>query len=51
MTTTTLPGGLAPLKITCTSSNCAADLHCFKTTIEAGESEQDGGLAGRVEPS
>ncbi|MGH9155146.1 MAG: DUF4186 family protein [Acidimicrobiales bacterium] len=32
MTTTSPPGGLAPLKISCTSSNCEADLHCFKAT-------------------
>jgi hypothetical protein len=32
MTATTLPGGLAPLKITCTSTDCDADLHCFKAS-------------------
>ena len=42
MTTTTLPGGLAPLKITCTSSNCAADLHCFKTTIKLAKANKTG---------
>ena len=32
MTTTNSPGGLAPLAISCTSSDCDADLHCFKAT-------------------
>lgn len=32
VTTTNPPGGLAPLKISCTSSDCDADLHCFKAT-------------------
>lgn len=32
MATTNTPGGLAPLKIACTSSDCGADLHCFKAT-------------------
>lgn len=26
----TLPGGLKPLKITCTSTDCESELHCFK---------------------
>jgi hypothetical protein len=30
--TTPPAGGLGPLKITCTSSDCHADLHCFKAT-------------------
>lgn len=32
MATTQLPGGLKPLKIKCTDSDCASDLHCFKAT-------------------
>ena len=32
MTTTAPHAGLAPLKIKCTSSDCDADLHCFKAT-------------------
>src|SRR5579859_7893744 len=32
MTTTTPRAGLAPLNIKCTSSDCDADLHCFKAT-------------------
>ena len=32
MTTTDPPGGLAPLAISCTSSDCDADLHCFKAS-------------------
>lgn len=27
-----LPGGLKPLKVTCTSSDCGNNLHCFKKT-------------------
>lgn len=32
MATTSMAGGLTPLKVTCTSSNCESDLHCFKAT-------------------
>jgi hypothetical protein len=32
METTSPSRDLAPLKITCTSSDCEADLHCFKAT-------------------
>jgi len=32
LSATSQPSGLAPLKVTCTSSNCEADLHCFKAT-------------------
>lgn len=31
---------LEPLKITCTSSNCASNLHCFKKSREMAEEER-----------
>ena len=39
---TTLPAGLAPLKITCTSTDCGADLHCFKSTQKLAEENKVG---------
>jgi hypothetical protein len=40
--TPTPPAALAPLKITCTSSDCDADLHCFKATRKLVEDNKVG---------
>ena len=40
--TTTPPSALPPLKITCTSSDCGADLHCFKTTRKLARANKNG---------
>ncbi len=40
--TAPLPGGLAPLKITCTSADCEADLHCFKATQQLAREHKVG---------
>lgn len=42
--TTTKPaaGGLKPLKITCTSSDCESGLHCFKATKKLKAAGQEG---------
>jgi Domain of unknown function (DUF4186) len=42
METTTKSTGLAPLKISCTSSDCDADLHCFKTTRKLAKEKRSG---------
>jgi hypothetical protein len=40
--TTPLAAELAPLKITCTSSDCEADLHCFRATRKLVEQKRAG---------
>ena len=40
--TTTTPSALPPLKITCTSSDCEADLHCFKMTKKLARQNRTG---------
>jgi hypothetical protein len=42
MTATTSPTALAPLKITCTSANCDADLHCFKASRKLANENRTG---------
>lgn len=38
-----LPGGLKPLKISCTSSNCGKNLHCFRQTSKMAKNSPFGG--------
>jgi hypothetical protein len=42
MTSPTSPQSLPPLKITCTSSDCEADLHCFKATQKLARANKVG---------
>jgi hypothetical protein len=42
MTATTPPGGFAPLRITCTSTDCESDLHCFKATQKLARENKTG---------